>query len=180
MSDIKNETKDAIKELLEISKIKKGDILIIGCSSSEIMGEKIGSASSIDTAQAVFDGICEALDGTGVYPAFQCCEHLNRAVVVSEKIASKDDIVNVVPQKKAGGSLATIAYNTIKDAVVVEKITADAGIDIGNTLIGMHLRRVAVPVRISTKKIGEANVVCARTRPRFIGGERAAYNDEMK
>lgn len=175
MSNIKEQTKSAVKELIEISKIKKGDILIIGCSSSEVMGEKIGTASNIDAAQEVFDGICEALDGTGIYPAFQCCEHLNRAVVVSKDIAVKDDIVTVIPQKKAGGSLATIAYKTIDNAVVVEKIKADAGIDIGNTLIGMHLRHVAVPVRITAKKIGEANIVCARTRPKLIGGERAVY-----
>ena len=178
MSDIKKQTKAAVTELVEISGIKSGDILIIGCSSSEVMGEKIGSASNIDAAQEIFNGIKEALDGTGIYPAFQCCEHLNRAVVVSKDVAVKDDIVTVIPQKKAGGSLATIAYKSIDNAVVVEKIKADAGIDIGNTLIGMHLRHVAVPVRIATKKIGEANVVCARTRPKLIGGERAVYNND--
>jgi uncharacterized protein (TIGR01440 family) len=87
--------------------------------------------------------------------------------------------VNVVPQKNAGGSLATFAYNCFSDPVVVEEIKADAGIDIGSTLIGMHIKRVAVPVRLSISKIGEANITCARTRPKFIGGERATYNKKL-
>lgn len=177
---IKLQTKTAVEELCKEAKLKKGSILIIGCSTSEVMGEKIGSASSIDAAQAIYDGIIEATKDIGIFTAFQCCEHLNRAVVVSYDALKDEEQVNVVPQPKAGGSLPTIAYKSLKNAVVVEEIKADAGIDIGNTLIGMHLKRVAVPVRLSVKEIGYAPIVCARTRPKFIGGERAVYNNNAK
>ena len=89
------------------------------------------------------------------------------------------DIVNVVPQPKAGGSFATAAYAAFSDPVAVEHIRADAGMDIGDTLIGMHLKEVAVPVRLSVKTVGEAPLVCARTRPKFIGGCRAVYDEHL-
>lgn len=153
--------------------------MVIGCSSSEIVGGNIGKNSSAEVGEAVFKTIHSILSQKGIYVAAQCCEHLNRAIIIEREAAIKDDIVNVVPFAKAGGSFATAAYATLNDPVAVEHIKADAGIDIGDTLIGMHLRAVAVPVRIETRKIGEANVVCARTRPKLIGGERAHYDEKL-
>ena len=169
----------AINELCDVAKLKKGDILVVGCSTSEVCGSKIGTNSNIDIAEELFDGIKSVLDKRGIYLAVQCCEHLNRAIVTEKDALPGCEIVNVVPQKKAGGSLATVAYNSFKNPIVVEHIKADAGIDIGNTLIGMHLKEVAVPVRLSVSKIGEANIVCARVRPKFIGGNRAVYDENL-
>lgn len=178
---IRDEATLAISELCDTAKLKAGDILVIGCSTSEVIGSKIGTNSSEEVAEELYDAITYALVSRRIYPAFQCCEHLNRAIVIErECMPAYCEEVNVVPQKKAGGSLATFAYNCFSDPVVVEEIKADAGIDIGSTLIGMHLKRVAVPVRLSISKIGEANITCARTRPKFIGGERAIYNDSIK
>jgi len=153
--------------------------LVVGCSTSEIIGSKIGTNSSPDTAETVFKAIYSYAKEKGIYLAVQCCEHLNRAIVVERKAVPFAEIVNVVPQPKAGGSFATQAYAHFEDPVVVEEIKADAGIDIGLTLIGMHLKKVAVPVRLVNKNIGEALVVAARTRPKFIGGIRAAYDQEL-
>ena len=102
-----------------------------------------------------------------------------RALVVERDVAEAHgfEIVNAIPQLHAGGSFAMTAWANFKDPVLVETIVADAGLDIGGTLIGMHLRRVAIPVRLSIKKIGEANILCARTRPKYIGGARAVYQD---
>lgn len=182
LSNITNETKKAITELIEISGIKSGDILVIGCSSSEIMGGDIGKASSMDAAKAVFDGIYPVLKQKGIYLAAQCCEHLNRALILEQEAAERFgyEIVNVCPQVKAGGSFATTVWQNMAHPVAVERVKASAGLDIGNTLIGMHLKEVAVPVRLSISKIGEAPMVCARTRPKFIGGERAVYCEELK
>lgn len=182
LSNTTNETKRVITELIEISKIKSGDILVIGCSSSEIMGGDIGKASSIDAAKAVFDGIYPILKEKGIYLAAQCCEHLNRAIIIEQAAAEKFnlEIVNVMPQPKAGGSFATTVWQNMEHPVAVEHIKANAGLDIGNTLIGMHLKEVAVPVRLSINKIGKAPIVCARTRPKFIGGERAHYCEDLK
>lgn len=166
------------KELIEISKLKKGDVFIVGCSTSEVCSSKIGTASNMEVAKSIFNGIYLATKEKGVYLAVQCCEHLNRAIII-EREAVGCDGVNVVPQLKAGGALATTAYQSFNNPVVVENILADAGIDIGDTLIGMHLKQVAVPVRLSIKRIGGANLVCARTRPKFIGGERAVYNQDL-
>lgn len=168
----------AVSELLEVSGLKKGEILVIGCSSSEIVGEKIGKGSSLETAEVVFDAIHAECQKHGVYLAAQCCEHLNRAIIIERECAEKYglDPVCVVPFPKAGGSFATTAYRRFSDPVAVEHIRAHAGLDIGGTLIGMHLRDVAVPVRLSISKIGDANILCARTRPKFIGGERAHYS----
>ena len=181
LSNIKKQAKQAVTELIEISGIKSGDILVIGCSSSEIMGGDIGKASSMDAAKAVFDGIYPILIGKGIYLAAQCCEHLNRAIIIEQAAAEKFnlEIVNVMPQPKAGGSFATTAWQNMEHPVAVEHIKASAGLDIGNTLIGMHLKEVAVPVRLSINKIGKAPIVCARTRPKFIGGERAIYCEEL-
>lgn len=176
---IKEQVKKAISELTEKAKLKKGDILVVGCSTSEVVGSKIGTNSDIDTAREIFDGIYQILKEKEIYMAVQCCEHLNRAIVIEDKACPNIERVNVVPQKKAGGSLATIAYQMFENAKVIEKIKADAGIDIGGTLIGMHLKEVAVPVRLSVAKIGEANIICARVRPKFIGGIRAVYDQEL-
>ena len=182
LSNIKIQAKKAITELIEISGIKSGEILVIGCSSSEIMGGDIGKASSIDAAKAVFDGIYPVLKQKGIYLAAQCCEHLNRAIIIEQSAAEKFnlEIVNVMPQTKAGGSFATVVWQNMSHPVAVEHIKASAGLDIGNTLIGMHLKEVAVPIRLSINKIGEASVVFARTRPKFIGGERACYQENIK
>ena len=168
-----------MKELGEKAKLKAGDIVIVGCSTSEIIGSKIGTNSSPDVAGVVFHAIYEYAKKQGWHLAFQCCEHLNRAIVVERNTVPTAEIVNVVPQPKAGGSLATQAYQHFENPVVIEEIKADAGIDIGFTLIGMHLKKVAVPVRLDNNKIGRATVLAARTRPRFIGGIRAEYNQEL-
>ncbi len=182
LNTITNEAKKAITELIEISGIKYGELLVIGCSSSEIVGGNIGKASSIEAAKAVFDGIYPILKEKGIYLAAQCCEHLNRALIIEKAAAEKFgyEIVNVMPQIKAGGSFATTAWQNMEHPVAVEHIKAHTGLDIGNTLIGMHLKEVAVPIRLSTNKIGEAAIVAARTRPKFIGGERAHYCEELK
>ncbi len=178
-SEIRNQVKTIMTELLEVANLKKGDIFVVGCSSSEIIGQKIGKGSSPEVANEVFDVIYGMLKKKGIYLAAQCCEHLNRAIIVERECAEKYgyEIVNVKPQPKAGGSFATAAYANFNDPVAIEHVSASAGIDIGGTLIGMHLKRVAVPVRTSISKIGEANVLCARTRPKFIGGSRAVYED---
>ena len=177
--EISLQARTVVTELLEQAKLKPGALLVIGCSSSEMVGEKIGKGSSMEAAHAAFAGIWPVLEAQGIELAVQCCEHLNRALILERRVAEKRgyEIVNVVPQPKAGGSFAVTAWNAMEDPVAVEEIKAEAGIDIGGTLIGMHLRRVAVPVRTSLNRIGEAIVLCARTRPKFIGGPRAAYRE---
>lgn len=178
---VKEEAAKVTKELLEQAKLDKGDILIVGCSSSEVAGERIGTFSSLETAEAVFEGIYKVVLENGLFLAAQCCEHLNRAVIVEKEAAKRECLtrVNVIPQPKAGGSFGTTAYEKFKEPVAVEHIKAQAGIDIGDTLIGMHLQEVAVPVRISLKQIGNAHVVCARTRAKFVGGMRAVYDENL-
>ena len=176
---IRSEAKIAVSELVEAAKLEAGDILVIGCSSSEIVGGHIGKASSPDTANAVFEEIYTVLKEKGIWLAAQCCEHLNRAIIVEKAAVPFAEIVNVVPQPKAGGSFATAAYAHFENPVAVEEIRADAGLDIGGTLIGMHLKKVAVPVRLSINHIGEAILLAARTRPKFIGGIRAHYDDNL-
>ena len=168
-----------MEEFVEKANLKAGDIMVIGCSTSEIIGSKIGSNSSPETAAIVFEAIYSYAKEKGIYIAVQCCEHLNRAIVVEKAAVPFAETVNVVPQPKAGGSFATQAYAHFENPVVVEEIKADAGIDIGFTLIGMHLKKVAVPLRLENKMIGEALVIAARTRPKFIGGARAVYNQEL-
>ena len=177
---IKKQGYELTKELIEVSGMKEEQILVIGCSSSEIVGEKIGSFSSFEVAEALYCGIEKAAKEANIFIAAQCCEHLNRALILEAAAANKYfyEEVNVVPQPKAGGSFATAAYKYMENPVAVEHIKAHAGIDIGDTLIGMHLKDVAVPVRLSSSKIGEAHVVCARTRAKFIGGIRATYDEE--
>ena len=177
--DIKIQCEQAVKELIETAKLTSGNILVVGCSTSEVVGSKIGTNSDPDTAQKIFDGIYNVLKEKNIYLAVQCCEHLNRAIVVERCALPFAEPVNVIPQKKAGCSLATVAYNSFNNPIVVENIKADAGMDIGDTFIGMHLKAVAVPVRLSIKEIGNAHLTCARVRPKFIGGIRAIYNEEL-
>lgn len=177
--NIQLQCKKATEELVEIAKLKKGSILVVGCSTSEVVGSKIGTNSDPNTAELIFDGIYSTLKEKGIYLAVQCCEHLNRAIVIEQGAIPDAEPVNVVPQKKAGGSLATVAYAKFKNPIVVEQIKADAGLDIGDTFIGMHLKSVAVPVRLSIKNIGEAHLTSARVRPKFIGGIRAIYDETL-
>ena len=176
---IKKQAENTAREIVEKAGLEKGQILVTGCSSSEVCGDRIGSNSNVEVAQAVFEGIYSVLQDKGIYLAAQCCEHLNRAIIVEKDAVPYLDIVNVVPQPKAGGSFATTAYRNFSNPVAVEEIKADAGIDIGGTLIGMHLKKVAVPVRLQNNKIGETNVLAARVRPKFIGGGRAVYDEEL-
>ena len=177
--DITRQARTVVTELLEQANMKPGSLLVIGCSSSEMVGKRIGKGSSMEVAQEAFAGIYPVLQEQGIHLAVQCCEHLNRALILEREVAEKRgyEIVNVMPQPHAGGSFAVTAWNAFSDPVAVETIAAEAGIDIGGTLIGMHLRRVAVPVRTSEKQIGEAIVLCARTRPKYIGGPRAIYQE---
>ena len=176
---IKKQTSDIISLLINESGIKNGDMLIAGCSTSEIVGSMIGSSSNATAAQAVLDGIWLHLEKAGVYLAAQCCEHLNRAIVIEREAAEKYGLeeVNVLPRPEAGGAFASAVYEKMDSPIAVESISAHAGIDIGGTLIGMHLRRVAVPVKLpqEMRKIGEATIICARTRPKYTGGPRAQY-----
>lgn len=174
-TELYNQAKQAAEEIIAAAGLKQGDILVVGCSSSEVTGGVIGHNSSLETAEQVFGGIYAATQAKGVYLAAQCCEHLNRAICVERAAVPDAETVWVVPQPKAGGSFATTAYRTFKDPVMLEEIKADAGLDIGGTLIGMHLKRVAVPVRLSLDHIGSAILLAARTRPKYIGGERAKY-----
>lgn len=179
LSELTAQTRRATEELLEAAHLETGDIFVVGCSSSEIRGGRIGHDSSMEVAAAVLAGVLPPLQEQGVYLAAQCCEHLNRSIVIEREVAKQYgcQIVAAIPQPHAGGSWATNCWRTFKDPVLVEEVKAAAGMDIGGTLIGMHLRRVAVPVRLSLDHIGEAILLCARTRPPFIGGSRAVYSD---
>lgn len=177
---IYQQTKAVFEELGEKAKLKPGNIVVVGCSTSEVLGAKIGTNSNPETAKEIFEAMYDYAVAHGVYLAIQCCEHLNRAIIIERAAVANAETVNVIPQPKAGGSLATQAYASFTDPVAVEEIKADAGIDIGLTLIGMHLKKVAVPVRLENNRIGEAIIVAARTRPKFIGGSRAIYNDALK
>lgn len=176
---IYQQTKAVIEELGCKANLKPGSIIVVGCSTSEVLGSKIGTNSNPDTAKEIFDALHDYVKENGFYLAVQCCEHLNRAIIVERAAVPCAEPVNVVPQPKAGGSLATQAYAGFTDPVAVEEIKADAGIDIGLTLIGMHLKKVAVPVRLENNRIGEALIVAARTRPKFIGGVRAVYDEHQ-
>ena len=169
----------AANDLIEKAKLKKGNIVIIGCSTSEVLGSRIGTDSSPDTAKILFESLYGIFNEKGIYVAAQCCEHLNRAIIIEKDAVPFAETANVIPAPKAGGSFATEAYKHFKNPVAVEEIKADAGIDICATLIGMHLKKVAVPLRLCVKTIGEAPVTAARTRPKFIGGVRANYDENL-
>ena len=176
---IYEQTTAAIAELCEKAKLKPGAMVVVGCSTSEVVGAKIGTNSSPEVAGEIFRALYNFTQSKELHLAVQCCEHLNRAIIVERAAVPFAQPVNVVPQPKAGGSLATQAYAGFADPVIVEEIKADAGLDIGFTLIGMHLKQVAVPLRLEHNTIGEAMVLAARTRPKFIGGIRAVYDEEL-
>ena len=182
LNEIKSSAAKLTEQLIAVSGIGKGDILVVGCSSSEIVGAVIGHGSSLEAAEAVFEGINSVTSRYGIYLAAQCCEHLNRAIVVERDCAEQYrlDQVTVMPIPSAGGSFASTAYRRFERPVVVEAIKAHAGIDVGDTLNGMHLRPNAVTVRLDVKQLGEARVVCARTRPKLIGGIRAQYPEDIR
>ena len=181
LMEITKEAYEAASQLLAAAHPKKGSVFVVGCSTSEVAGERIGSFSSPELGQALFDGIYQAAKEAEVYLAAQCCEHLNRALILEEEAAERYgyEQVNVVPQPKAGGSFATAAYHSMEHPVAVEHIRASVGMDLGDTLIGMHLKEVAVPVRIERRQIGAARVICARTRLKFTGGARAVYDERL-
>lgn len=184
LNEISKQAEKATREIVEASRIKAGQMFVVGCSSSEVLGETIGTNTSTDVAEALYNGISKVLDAKGIYLAAQCCEHLNRALVVKRAAMEKYDLeqVNAIPQPNhAGGAFATVAYQKMADAVLVEDIhaRAEAGIDIGGTLIGMHIHPIVVPLRISMDKIGEANIICARRRPKYVGGKRAIYDERL-
>ena len=180
LDEIRQQAAQAAALLCEKANLHAGQLVVVGCSTSEICGSRIGSDSRPEVANVVFDAIYGELKSRGIYLAAQCCEHLNRALILERAAAGNADIVNVVPQPKAGGSFATAAYHAFSDPVALEHIRADAGLDIGGTLIGMHLKEVAVPRRLGIDHIGSAILLAARTRPKFIGGSRAIYDDALK
>ncbi|MFA9560622.1 TIGR01440 family protein [Evansella sp. AB-rgal1] len=180
-SSIAEELTQALEDLQSAANLESGQLLVIGTSTSEVIGEHIGSAGTREVAESLWKTLSSFQQKTGVFLAFQCCEHLNRALVVEKEYARTHQLeqVSVVPIPGAGGSMAAIAYEKMQAPVMVEEIRADAGIDIGDTLIGMHLKKVAVPVRSKIKYVGEAHITMARTRPKLIGGERAAYSSKQ-
>ncbi len=171
------ELETILTEFKEQAGFRSGQLLVIGCSTSEVAGERIGTAGTFEVAEMIFHSLKKLQAETGIHLAFQCCEHLNRALVVERSVASARGFeeVSVVPVRKAGGAMATYAFEHMDDAVVVEFVKAEAGIDIGQTFIGMHLKHVAVPVRVKQKTVGHAHVTLAKTRAKLIGGERAVY-----
>ena len=181
MEELKQQAAALADELIGAARLKPGQLLVIGCSSSELVGQRIGKGSSKDAAEAVWDGLYPVLRAAGISVCVQCCEHLNRALILERRDAERFgfEIVNVIPQLHAGGAFAVTAWERFDDPVAVETVRADAGLDIGGTLIGMHLKQVAVPVRLRTDRLGEALLLCARTRPKYIGGWRAKYFENL-
>ena len=179
MDELRAQAEQVTRELIEKAKLQAGQIVIVGCSTSEICGSRIGSDSRPEVAKLVLEAIWDELRAKGIYLAAQCCEHLNRAIIIERAAVPFADVVNVVPQPKAGGSFATAAYHAFEDPVAVEHIRADAGLDIGGTLIGMHLKQVAVPLRLQLDHIGNAILLAARVRPKFVGGSRAVYDERL-
>ena len=178
-SDIADAARKAALELCEKAALKKGQTVIVGCSTSEIAGRRIGTGSSAEIGDTVFEALHGVFSDKGVFIAAQCCEHLNRAVIIEREASAGKMIVNAVPVPDAGGAFAAAAYSKLRDPVALENIEADAGLDIGGTLIGMHLRRVAVPIRLESTAIGEAAVIAARARPPLIGGARTNYDERL-
>lgn len=177
LQQVKNDIDSVVSEWLETDYLKHADLFVIGCSTSEVAGKQIGTSGSEEIAAVIFAALGKLSKESGVDLAFQCCEHLNRAIVIEKATQEKRqlDAVSVIPVPHAGGSMASYAFKHFNEAIVVEDITADAGIDIGGTMIGMHLKKVAVPIRLKQKTIGNAPLIVARTRPKLIGGARAQY-----
>ena len=184
LGQIRKQAQQAVAELCDAAHLRPGALFVVGCSSSEVLGERIGTHTSMDVAGALYEGIASVLKERGVFLAAQCCEHLNRALVVERTVLERYDLeqVNAIPQPNhAGGAFASVAWNRMTDPVLVESLSAhaDAGIDIGGTLIGMHIHPVVVPVRISIDRISEASILCARRRPKYVGGQRAIYDEAL-
>jgi uncharacterized protein (TIGR01440 family) len=177
LEEIREQTRAALSELLEKAQLKKGDIFVLGGSSSEIVGGVIGKNSNEDVGKAVVEEILKILNEKGIFLAVQGCEHINRALVIEREAAEKNnfEIVSVVPALHAGGAMSMAAYAMMKDPVMIEHVVAKAGLDIGDTSIGMHVKFVQVPVRLKVKEIGKAHVTALRSRPKLIGGKRAVY-----
>ena len=177
LEQVQKDMQSLVNEWLETDYLQEGNIFVVGCSTSEVAGEHIGTAGSDEVASIIFTELSRLKKERGIELAFQCCEHLNRSIVMERSLqeASKLDPVSAVPHRTAGGSMAAHAFQHLEDAVLVEEVRAHAGIDIGNTLIGMQLKKVAVPLRFRQKTIGNASLTGARTRPKLIGGERARY-----
>ena len=182
IEQIKKEARTALEELLKVANLEKGDIIVVGCSTSEVMGEKVGTFSSLEVGRALVETLYPLVKEKGCYLAAQCCEHLNRAVIIEREAARLWGLerVNAKPQLHAGGAFALSLWDTLDEPCAVEKVSAAAGMDIGSVLIGMQLRPVAVPVRTSVDTVGKARLTVARTRPKFVGGERALYLDELR
>ena len=184
LGQIRKQAQQAVAELCDAAHLRPGALFVVGCSSSEVLGERIGTHTSMDVAGALYEGIASELKERGVFLAAQCCEHLNRALVVERTVLERYDLeqVNAIPQPNhAGGAFASVTWNRMADPVLGEGLSAraDAGIDIGGTLIGMHIHPVVVPVRISIDRIGEASILCARRRPKYVGGQRAIYDEAL-
>ncbi|GEK33262.1 TIGR01440 family protein [Kurthia sibirica] len=180
MENLQQVTRDLttlLSEFAQQTPLKKGQLFIVGCSTSEVKGKKIGTAGGLEIAEALYKPLSVFAKEYDLALAFQGCEHINRALTMERATAARYDLeeVAVIPVVTAGGSMSTYAYNQLDDPIVVEEAQGHAGVDIGQTLIGMHLKKVAVPVRTSIKQIGEAIVTVASTRPKRIGGERAVY-----
>lgn len=177
LAEVRSQVTQAVTGLLEVARLRPGQIMVLGCSTSEVQGKRIGSTGNMEVAEAILDAVHQTLRGTGVHLAVQCCEHLNRCLVVERETQEKYGLteVTVLPVPQAGGATAATALRRFQDPVVVESIQAHAGLDIGDTFIGMHLRPVAVPVRLPIRRVGDAHLTLARTRPRLVGGKRAIY-----
>jgi len=176
-----DQVETALTELVEAGALKPGRKIVFGVSTSEVRGRRIGTSGTEDVAERIYEGVERVRKRIGFHAVWQCCEHLNRALVAERELAERMGwtIVSAVPVRKSGGSMAAYAYRRLADPCLVESVQADAGFDIGETLIGMHLRPVAVPVRPSVPWIGEARLTLAYSRPKLIGGERAVYRLEV-
>ncbi|MGN7359257.1 TIGR01440 family protein [Paenibacillus sp. SAF-054] len=174
---LKEQVSSILHELAIAAGLGPGKIVVVGTSTSEVAGQRIGTSGALDVANELLEGIEKVRGEFGFDVVFQCCEHLNRALVMERSLLERLRLTEVaaVPVPKAGGSMASAAYRSMQNPCLAETIEADAGIDIGETLIGMHLRRVAVPYRTKLRYVGSARVNAAYTRPKLIGGERAVY-----
>lgn len=177
LTEIKKDVSRAICELIKEAGLEQGDILVIGCSTSEVKGSKIGKDSNEEIGEAIISEALSCLNTKGIFLAVQGCEHINRSLVVEKELAKRDklEIVSVIPQLHAGGAASMAAYKLAKNPVMVEHIVAKAGLDIGDTSIGMHIKFVQVPVRLEVKSIGDAHLTALRSRPKLVGGARAVY-----
>jgi uncharacterized protein (TIGR01440 family) len=174
---LKEDWKFILDEFTNVITLDENKVLVVGCSTSEVLGQRIGTNSTLDTAKIIYKQLRAFQKKLNFNLAVQCCEHLNRALIVEREYAINKnlEIVNVIPSPRAGGAFATVVYHNMRDPVLVENIKADAGIDIGDTIIGMHIKHVAVPIRLSKNTLGQSHITFATTRPKYIGGSRAEY-----